>query len=426
MVMKQFDNMGKNLTQTWADEADIIQFKNGEVKEIRIAGLGYVPLYRHWVPFKKKKGGLGFFPHDCQRYSAKTGEFDDALECEACDRELMPDEQAVMLALDVDLLFEGDIDKALGIVIFGGREQQKIQKLTQFNKVDKTPYNVADPKYGCSIQVLFDKDNRDKALRWQFTKGQRIPIQIKEDLLRVKIPKNADSDHAGEIFEFEMYDIAELIYPVEPAKAREKFKRWQVDEAVAIMNKERDKEDGADEDEDEQEEKRRKARKAAKRRKAEEDATGDPRRRSKKEKRMAPPEDDFDDDDATEEKEDPDDDGDDDFTEEQSPKKQRRKSSPPPEDDDFDEDDKDSEDDDEVEPEREERPKKSKLTSKKDKLLAKKKSLLNKKKEALANKKKPSKPKCFGHLGEDDTEDCTECNHVDACTEKSSDAFEDE
>jgi hypothetical protein len=387
MVMKKFGDMGKNLTQTWADEADIIEFKNGEVKEIRIVGEGYVPLMRHWVPFKSKKGGIRFFPHDCQRWNVKTGEFDYNLECEACDREINADEVAVMFALDVDKLLEGETEKALGLVVFGGREQQKIQKLTQFNKVDKVAYEVMDSKYGCSIQVLFDKDNRDKSLRWQFTKSQRIPVSIKGDTLKVKIPKNADSDYAGEIFEFELYDIAELIYPVDANKAREKFRIWKVDDALEVVNKERNKEDSGDEEEEED-------RKSRKRKRTKDADTGDKKRRSKKERKP-----------VEEEEED--------FEEEEDDGTQEDLEDP---DDEFEEKEEEQEDED-FEDEPEEKPRKKKLGSKKEKLLAKKKALLQKKKEAGSKKKQPKRPKCFGHMGEEDTEDCAVCDFEDTCIE---------
>lgn len=379
MAMKRFDDMGKSLTQTWSDEADMIEFKNGEVKEIRIVGEGYLPVMRHWVPFMRKKGGIGFFPHDCQRYNVKTGDFDYNLECEACDRELRPDEHALMFALDVDLLFDGNTDKALGLILFGGREQQKIQNLTQFNKVDKAPYSVTDPKYGCAVQVLFDKDNRDKSLRWQFTKSQRIAVAIKGDTLRVKVPKEADSDHAGEIFEFELYDLSEIVYPVDANKARDKFRIWKVDEALELINKE----DGKSADDDA-------GKRRSQQRRAKEADAGDPKRRSTSARKPKPAEDEeFDEDFENEDPEEP---------VENTDEEQEADAGA---DEDFEDEPK---------------PQKPKLSGgKKTKLQAKKQ-----KPAAGSEKKKTSKPHCFGRVGQEDTEDCALCSHEEACAEQAS------
>jgi len=460
MGMKTFDEVGNvGFDKSWREENKdlILEFKAGDVREVRFIN-AFLPMALHWVPFVSKKGGkIRFFPQMCLRWNLEKSEMDDELECPACDREVHANENGVFWVLDVEALFIGDKNRALKILEVGSRERKKLGNLAKFNKVQGTPQQMGHSKYGRVVQVAYDPNNSDPALRWQFSKGDRLPVKLMNDasVLKVKIPESADSDHAGKMFTFELQDLLEIVVPPSLSETKQKFKRMKVDEAIARLDEEDgDKKEGDGEG-------RRRSNKGGKRgsprrrHQDDEDEDEQPRRRPRRASRDdddADPEDDFGDDG-------------DDGEQEEKPRgrrgkrgdkdnREQRRRKPKDDDDDFGDDDDEpssssSDDDDDFgdDDEPEEKPR-GRRGDKRGNRREGRNSNKNQRRQrrsrddddddgdgeddgpACNNKesrgsKCPKHKGCYGHMGGEDTEDCTVCVHKDECMDLAADDDED-
>lgn len=476
MGMKTFDEVGNvGFSKSWQEENKdlILEFKAGDVREVRFLD-AFLPMALHWVPFiKKGKNAVRFFPQMCLRWNLAESAMDDELECPACDREVHVNENGVFWVLDVEALYLGDKARVLKIFEVGSRERKKLSNLSKFNKVQGVPHNMGHGKYGRVVQVSYDPNNSDPALRWQFSKGDRLPVKLVDGTVKVKIPDNADSDYAGKVFSFELQDLMDIVVPPSVTDTKQKFKRMKVDEAISRLDDE--KSDKDDDDDDSGGRKRQRRGSSPRRRNRDEDDDDEPKKPSSRRKRPsrdddADPEDDFGDDDDTGDEDEPkkpqgrrgkkpapkddddDDFGDDDAGDDDEPKKPRggkrggKKPAPKDDDDDdFGDDDSGASDDDDDfdqedrkprRPSREDRSSRrsrdrsssSKGSSNRDR--ASRRSRPKDEEEGgdddddegpACNKnadkggKCPLHKKCFGHIGEADTEDCTICAHRDEC-----------
>lgn len=457
MGMKTFDEVGNvGFSKSWQEENKdlILEFKAGDVRELRFIN-AFLPMALHWVPFiSKKSGKVRFFPQMCLRWDLEASAMLDDLECPACDRDVHANENGVFWVIDVEALYLGDKNRALKIFDVGSRERKKLSNLSKFNKVQGTPQQMGHSKYGRVVQVAYDPNNSDPALRWQFSKGDRLPVKLMNDatVLKVKIPEGADSDFAGKVFTFELQDLMEIVIPPSLSETKQKFKRMKVDEAIARLDDD-DKNKKKDGDEDDDGGRRRRGGKSGSPRRRSRDDDGDDdapptRRRGRRPTR--------DDDDA-----DPQDDfGDDDGDSEPEEKPQRRRGSGKPkreerprrkpkddDDGDFDDDGDEPEekkpaadddgdfDDGDDEPPRQRNRRERGRSRERSSSRNRDRSARRQRRQSdeddgggdddddgqTCNNKATSGKKCllhrtcYGHMGDDDTEDCTICAHKDEC-----------
>jgi hypothetical protein len=441
MGMKTFDEVGNvGFSKSWQEENKdlILEFKAGDVREVRFVN-AFLPMALHWVPFVKKgTGKIRFFPQMCLRWDLETSQMSDELECPACDREVHANENGVFWVVDVEALFVGDKNRALKIFEVGSRERKKLANLAKFNKVQGTPQQMGHSKYGRVVQVSYDPNNSDPALRWQFSKGDRLPVKLMNDatLLKVKIPDQADSDYAGKVFSFELQDLMEIVIPPSLSDTKQKFKRMKVDEAISRLNEEDDNKKKDDDDDDGG---RRRGGKSG----------GSPRRRSRDDDdddnkprgRRRPSRDDDD-----EPQDDFDDDGDD-GGEDEKPRgrrgnknrgnkersggRRRPKPKPADDDDDWGDDDDggggdDEGGDDDGGEDEKPRGRRGNRGNKNRQRSGRRRSRddddeggdddgpsCNNK--SARGSKCPLHKRCYGTIGEEDTEDCTVCKHRDEC-----------
>lgn len=468
MGMKTFDEVGNvGFSKSWQEENKdlILDFKAGDVREVRFVD-AFLPMALHWVPFiKKGTGKVRFFPQMCLRWDLDKSVMDDELECPACDREVHAGESGVFWVIDVEALYLGDKNRALKIFEIGSRERKKLSNLSKFNKVQGTPQNMGHSKYGRVVQVSYDPNNSDPSLRWSFSKGERLPVKLLNDasVLKVKIPDSADSDYAGKVFTFELQDLMEIVVPPSLSDTKQKFKRMKVDEAIERLDEQDDKKKKDDGDDDDDGGSRRRRRSPRRRSRDEDDDDGESkprnrRRRPSRDEDEGDPEDDFGDDDSGD-----DDDGDDEPRRrrgnkrggKRDNKRQRRKPKPKKdedEDEDWGDDDDgdsggdDSGDDDfgdeddsgDDEPRQRRSPKRG---NKREGRRGNKREGRRRRKPSdddedggddedsgpacnnkAARGDKCAKHKgCYGHIGEEDTEDCTICKHRDECMDLNAD-----
>jgi hypothetical protein len=470
MGMKTFDEVGNvGFSKSWQEENKdlLLEFKAGDVREVRFVN-AFLPMALHWVPFiKKGTGKVRFFPQMCLRWDLDKSLMSDELECPACDREVHAGESGVFWVIDVEALFLGDKNRALKIFEIGSRERKKLANLAKFNKVQGTPQQMGHSKYGRVVQVSYDPNNSDPSLRWSFSKGDRLPVKLLNDgtVLKVKIPENADSDYAGKVFSFELQDLMEIVIPPSLSDTKQKFKRMKVDEAVDRLNEEDDKKKKDDGDDDDDGGGRRRRGSSPRRRsRDDDDDDGDrkPRNRRRRPSRDdddADPEDDFGDDDGGD---DGDGDGDDEprqrrgnKRQQRGNKRQRRKPKPKDDDDDWGDDDGDggggdddsgSDDDfgdddggDGGDDEPRQRRGNKRGNKREGRRGNKREGRRRRRRDededggddedsgpACNNKAargdKCAKHKgCYGHIGEEDTEDCTICKHRDECMDLNAD-----
>lgn len=474
MGMKTFDEVGNvGFSKSWQEENKdlILEFKAGDVREVRFIN-AFLPMALHWVPFiKKGTGKVRFFPQMCLRWDLEASAMSDELECPACDREVHAGESGVFWVLDVEALFLGDKNRALKIFEIGSRERKKLSNLAKFNKVQGTPQNMGHSKYGRVVQVSYDPNNSDPSLRWSFSKGDRLPVKLLNDssVLKVKIPDSADSDYAGKVFTFELQDLMEIVIPPSLSETKQKFKRMKVDEAIERLDEQDGKKKDESDDDDDGGGKRRGRRGSPRRRsRDDDDDDGDRKPRNRRRRRPsrdeddADPEDDFGDDDFGD---DGGDDGDDEPRQRrgkknQGKRQQRRKPKPKPKDDDDDwgaddgggddedadagsDDDFGGDDDGDDEPrqrraqrgsKREGRGRGNKREGRRQRRRSRddddgdgddEGSGPSCNRKADKGDKCPLHKGCFGHIGEEDTEDCTICKHRDECMDLNAEHDED-
>jgi len=471
MGLKTFDELGNvGFSKSWQDENKdlILEMKAGEVRELRFIN-AFLPMALHWVPFISKKGSSGkirFFPQMCLKWDLERSEMDDEARCPACDRDIHANENAVFWVIDVDALYNGDKKRAVKIFEVGSRERKKLSNLAKFNKVKGTPHHIGHDRYGRIVQVNFDPNNTDKSLRWMFSKGDRLPVKLSDNstTLKVRIPEDAESDYAGKVFTFELESLFDIVKTPDFSDTKQKFARMKVDEALARL----DDDDSGDRRErrgkrndDDDRSSRRGKKQSPRRRPRDEDDDDDDDDRSSRRRRgrrsrdedADPEEDDFgdedggDEDDGGEEKED--------RTRRRSSKKKssskKGKSSRRSRDDDDDPEDdwgEDEEnggddepaddeggDDDDDRPSRRpnrgrDRNSKSSRSSGRGKRSSRRSSRRSRDEDeddseeedkAHCNKKSDRgdrcalHKRCFGSIGEEDTEDCTICCHRDEC-----------
>jgi hypothetical protein len=410
MGLKRFkDNFGDTgFMKGWEDEVKdlMVEIRANEVVEVRFVGL-FLAAHYHWVPFmSKKRGRMSFFPQMCLDWDIKESNWSGNEECPACDLEdVGSQEYAISPVIMVDTLLDGDVDNALKIFKVGPRERTKIANLQKYNKVDGIPTDVADLKNGKGVLVLNDPDQKDPANRWQFNLGRRLQIRlINEDTqVQVRIPKKADSPLRGEVVTLDIPDLEEIVWAPKAKELQGKYKRMKVDEAMPIylkQNKKRDEDRRRDDDDDDRGRGRRRSRDD------DDDDRGRGRRRSR------------DDDDDGGRRRGRSRGGD-------SPRSRQRK--------DADEDGwggDDSSDDsgsdewgDEGEEEQERRPRqRQRRRPKEDEEPRGRRGKKTGKKtgsKKQGGKTRPRKPPCYGHMGEEDTEDCTICKVRGRCSKAS-------
>jgi len=408
MGLKRFkDNFGDTgFMKGWEDEVKdlMIEIRSNEVVEVRFVGL-FLPAPYHWVPFmSKKRGKMSFFPQMCLDWDLKEGTWLEEGQCPACDLELMSGEHAISPVILVETLLDGDVDNALKIFNVGPRERTKVANLQKYNKVDGIPTDVADPQHGRGVMVLHDPDQKDPANRWQFNMGHKLQIRLINDetQVQVRIPKKADSPIAGEVVTLDIPDLEGIVYHPKAKDLHAKYKRMKVDEAMAIYLKQKKKDKDDDDDGDDR------GRRRGSRRRDEDDNDDDrgsrrgsssPRSRGRRDRDEGDwGGDDTYDDTGSDDGDTWGDEGEDD--EERQPRRpsSRREGRRRPKQEEG------------RRPEGRRRPKQEE---------GKQEEGRRRSRPSGGGKpsggKKPRKPPCFGHMGDDDTEDCTVCKVRKRC-----------
>lgn len=398
MGLKRFkDNFGDTgFMKGWEDEVKdlMIEIRSNEVVEVRFVGL-FLAAHYHWVPFmSKKRGKMSFFPQMCLNWDLKESNWYDTEECPACDLEdVGSQEYAICPVILVEKLLDGDLDNAMKIFKVGPRERTKVDNLQKYNKVDGIPTDVSDLKNGKTVMVLNDPDQKDPANRWQFNLGRKLQIRlINEDTqVQIRIPKKVDSPMRGEVVTLDVPDLEEIVWAPKAKDLHGKYKRMKVDEAMPIylkQNKKRKDERDKDRDDDEPRGRRR-------RRDEDDDDGGRRRGRSRRDS--------------------------------ESPRSRRRQD---PDEDDWGEDSSQEEDGGEGEEwgdegeEEEERPRRRGKPKQQEGRRRRRPAEDDEKPRRRSSGKpsggkKPRKPPCYGHMGEEDTEDCTECKVRGRCAKVS-------
>ena len=320
MGYKEMKDLGTRVA-TWEDVAGetMLKVNDGEAKTLRFVGTAWQMKY-HWVPWLQKVQGtdkdrVKWFPMQCHNWDDKKDEPIEDGECPACNLGLRQEPQGVFRVIDVDALYAGKKAKAMKLFRLGDREINKLLQQEAFNKVKGEVKKITDEQYGCVIMVSFDKGAKDKALKWAFSKGERLAIKIDGDHVKVKIPEDAESDLAGKVVTLEIPDVEKLTFLPPLKDMIEKFRGMRCKEGVARINKER-----AKKDEDEGREP------PSSKRRRDDDEDDEP---APKKKRKPAADDDFEDDEPPKKKRKPADDDD-----EEAPPKKKRK---PVDDDDEDE-----------------------------------------------------------------------------------------
>jgi hypothetical protein len=466
MGMKTFDEVGNvGFAKSWQEENKdlILDFKAGDVREVRFLD-AFLPMALHWVPFiKKGKNAVRFFPQMCLRWDLNASIMSEELECPACDRDVHVNENGIFWVLDVEALYLGDKGRVLKILEVGSRERKKIANLAKFNKVQGVPQHIGHSKYGRVVQVHYDPNNSDPALRWTFSKAERLPVKLMDHVVKVKIPEGADSDYAGKVFTFELQDLMDIVIPPGLSETKQKFARMKVDEAISRLEKEKKDKDGDDGDGDDDSGGRRRQRRGSSPRRRNRDEDDEPESRPSR-RRQRPsrddtddPEDDFGDDGDDGEGADeptprrgkrpsrpaPKDDDDDDFGDDgdDEPAPRRGRKAPKEDEGDGDDDFGDDDGDDEPAPpprrrgrnreaqgkSRERSPRRARRSKEDegdgDDDEGDGKQRCNKK--ASRGAKCPQHKRCFGRIGDAGTEDCTVCPHRDECMDVTAEDDED-
>jgi len=248
MGLRDFDDVGKvGFDSGWRDVHKdlLITWPPGEVLEIRFLPF-FLPIQIAWVPFySKRQKRYTFFSHmDC-RWDLAASDYDDNARDPADELGIFYSEAGVFLVLLVDKLLEGDFDNAFKVQEWGSRERTKIDNQSKFNVQNGGPQRVGHAQYGKTLLVSCDPNAKDKANKWTFNVGKKLPIQLNKEQtkVRIKVPGHG-------FVTLDVPDLLDIVFPMPYDEAVRKFSRMKVAEAVQHLAREKEKKDRDDDDRD--------------------------------------------------------------------------------------------------------------------------------------------------------------------------------
>jgi len=255
MAWKKLDDVKTGWDSWEGDLKDMaINISKENEKQLRFVDL-MIELQYHSAPCITKAGRLSFFPLQCRRWDHKEGEFVDE-SCPGCDSDLLRVAKYAAFVLDYDKLMGRDADKALRVIVLSQSDINKIKAQSAFNKVDRVPISVGDPKHGRVISMAYDKSASDPKMRVTFGLGDRLVVKVdaENNQIKVKVPEDSESSSRGKVIVFDLPDLAEIIKPLDLATFQRKMEMMKVEEgkvrADAKYNKGK-KDDKKDDEEDE-------------------------------------------------------------------------------------------------------------------------------------------------------------------------------
>ena len=277
MALKNWGDR-QSLFDGWETDANVLRFKNKEVYSLRLVS-GFLGLPYHWITYiKKGVARVKMMSEMCAGFDWKKGHFFDDAEdrCKSCEVGFDHSENAVCCAIDIDYLYAGEKDasKVIRVVKWNRRATIQIQNLNRLNS-DK---DVADDKFGRILQCTYDADAADTANRMQINMGDRLQVRVVGRRVKIRIPRNASSDFAGQIFTYELPELEDLVYAPKRRDTENKFRVLKVEEAKSRWDKLNKKDSDDDrnrkrpaktrDDEDDEEEEDDRPRRTRKRKKA--------------------------------------------------------------------------------------------------------------------------------------------------------------